>query len=85
MRIRTAVMLAVLLGVTGCAERPQLVMLNPRTGILVGCPVPDTLSGSGEFLVSRACLSACSAHGFRPVPGVQTKGSDDATPSVCLN
>jgi hypothetical protein len=85
MKIRAGIVLAALLGVTGCAERPQLVMLNPRTGALVGCPVPDMLSGSGQFLVSRACLSACSAHGFRPVPGAETKGSDDETPSVCLN
>ncbi len=85
MRIGAAIALMALLGVTSCAERPQMVMLNPRTGVLVGCPVPDTLSGSGEFLISRACLSACSAHGFRPVPGAETKGSGDATPSVCLN
>ena len=61
MRMRAAFLLSVTLGLSACAERPQLVMINPHTGIQVGCPVPDTLAGSGEFLISRACLSACSA------------------------
>ena len=77
------VLLAVVLA--GCAPRPQLVMMNPRTGATVGCPKPDLLAGSGEFLVSRACYSACRAHGFRPVPGVQGESSDDDTPAACLN
>ena len=85
MRMRAAFLLSVTLGLSACAERPQLVMINPHTGIQVGCPVPDTLAGSGEFLISRACLSACSAHGFRPVLGAEVKGSGDATPAPCLN
>jgi hypothetical protein len=86
MRLRAATALvAAMLGLAACAERPQLVMINPHTGATVGCPVPDTLAGSGEFLVSRACLSACSAHGFHPMLGVESKGSGDTTPEACLN
>jgi hypothetical protein len=77
--------LAVLLGLSACATRPQLVMINPRTGVTVDCPVPDRLAGSGEFLISRACLSACAAHGFHPVLGLEGKGAGDATPEPCLN
>jgi hypothetical protein len=69
----------------GCASRPQLVMVNPGTGAMVDCQMPDPLADSGGFLVSRACLSACQAHGFRPVPGVQGKGSNADTPKVCDN
>jgi hypothetical protein len=87
---RIGAILTALLTLTGCAEHPQLVMVNPRTGASVDCPVPDTLAGSGEFLISRACLSACVAHGFRPVPGphgpqTQMGRSTDETPSVCLD
>jgi hypothetical protein len=60
-------------------------MINPRTGITVDCPVPDRLAGSGEFLISRACLSACAAHGFHPVLGLEGNGIGDATPEPCLN
>jgi hypothetical protein len=81
----TGAILAGLLGLAGCAAPPQLVMVNPHTGATVDCPVPDRLAGSGEFLVSRACLSACAAHGFHPVLGVEAKGSSDATPQLCLN
>ena len=85
MRARNAVILLPLAILAGCAQQhPQLVMMNPRTGVVVGCQVPDTLAGSGDYLISRACLSACAAHGFRPVPGVQTNGPDD-TPPPCLN
>ncbi len=69
----------------GCATQPQLVMLNPRTGATVDCNVPDVQGGSGEFLVSRACLSACQAHGFHPVPGVISKSSSSGTPQACLD
>jgi hypothetical protein len=72
-------------GLTGCVAHPQLVMMNPHTGQVVGCAVPDTMSGSGGFLVSRACLSACAAHGFRPVPGMQTQSYDNETPQACLD
>jgi hypothetical protein len=85
MRRRAATILAGLLGLAACAARPQLVMINPHTGATVDCPVPDRLAGSGEFLISRACLSACAAHGFHPVLGLEGKGSGDATPELCLN
>jgi hypothetical protein len=78
--------LLLLLILAGCATpQPQLVMLNPRTGTTVGCALPDLRGNSGEFLVSRACLSACQAHGFRPVPGVLSKSSNGGTPQVCLD
>jgi hypothetical protein len=79
------IILAGMLGVASCAARPQLVMVNPHTGATVDCPVPDRLASSGEYLVSRACFSACSAHGFHPVPGLEGKGSGDSTPQLCLN
>jgi hypothetical protein len=69
----------------GCATQPQLVMLNPRTGATVDCEVPDPRASSGEFLVSRACLSACQAHGFRAVPGALSKSSSEGTPQACLD
>jgi hypothetical protein len=77
--------LMVLLCLAGCASRPQLVMLNPRTGVTVGCESPDPLAGSGEYLVSRACLSACQAHGFRPVPGAKATGGGGGMPQACLD
>ena len=82
--VRAAALL-LLLATAGCASRPQLVMINPRTGASVDCQLPDAMAGSGGFLVSRACLSACAAHGFHPVLGVEGKGSGDATPQLCLN
>ena len=81
-------MRAALLGLlllAGCATAPKLVMVNPRSGVAVDCEVPDARSSSGAFLASRACLSACQAHGFRPVPGVQATGSDEGVPTACLN
>ena len=73
------------LALTGCASAPKLVMVNPRSGATVDCDVPDVRSNSADYLVSRACLSACQAHGFRPVPGVQATGSRDEVPTACLN
>ncbi len=83
--MRARVCLAVLLSLAGCAARPQLVMLNPQTGATVGCRVPELNQGSGAFLVSRECLSACQAHGFRPVPGVKAGHGGDDVPQVCLD
>ena len=82
MRMSLVLALALL---SGCATRPQLVMLNPHTGAVVDCEAPDLQASSGDYLVSRACLSACQAHGFRPVPGIRSKSSSDGTPSACLN
>ena len=61
------------LAAAGCADRPQLVMINPRTGAAVDCQV------------SRACLSACQAHGFRAVPGIQADRGGGGVPSECTN
>lgn len=77
--------LLVVLVLAGCAQRPKLVMVNPRNGATVDCEVPDSRSSSADFLVSRACLSACQAHGFRPVPGVQATGSGSEIPKACTN
>ena len=77
--------LVLLLAVAGCASQPKLVMVNPRTGDTVGCRAPDPSGSSGAYLVSRACLSACQAHGFRPVPGVQSTGSGPDLPAACTN
>jgi hypothetical protein len=74
-----------LLVLAGCATQPQLVMMNPRTGAVVDCEVPDLQAGSGDFLVSRACLSACQAHGFRAVPGALSRSSNEGTPQACLD
>ena len=76
--------LLLLVALSGCASRPQLVMLNPRTGTQVDCEIPDPSTSSGEFLASRACLSACQAHGFRPVPGAKASGFNTGTPIPCL-
>ena len=78
---RTVLLLLVALG--GCASHPKLVMLNPRTGQQVNCEMPDSTMTSGEFLVSRACLSACQAHGFRPIPGAASSGINLGTPIPC--
>ncbi len=78
-----AVLLA--LAAAGCASRPQLVMINPRTGAAVDCQFPDPRAGSGDFLVSRACLSACQAHGFRAMPGIEAARNGDGIPSECTN
>jgi hypothetical protein len=85
MKLRAGAALAGLLALAACAQKPLLVMVNPHTGATVDCPIPDRLAGSGEFLVSRACLSACSAHGFHPVLGPEVKGPGDTTPEPCLN
>ena len=86
MRLRTGAALAGLLTLAGCAQQqPLLVMMNPQTGTTVDCPLPDRMSGSGQFLVSRACLSACSVHGFRPMLGAEVMGLGDTTPEACLN
>ncbi len=79
-----AVLLALLM-LSGCTTGPRLVMVNPRNGVTVDCDVPDARAGSGDYLVSRACLSACQAHGFRPVPGVQATGASDGVPTPCMN
>ncbi len=81
--MRRALLLA--LGLAGCAGQPKLVMVNPHTGATVGCQPPDPNAGSGGFLISRACLSACQAHGFRPVPGMQSTGPWPELPSACTN
>ena len=75
----------ILLALAGCAQSPQMVMLNPRTGATVGCQVPDISAAPGDFLVSRACLSACEAHGFRPVPGARSNESGSEIPDACSN
>ena len=77
--------LLALLVLAGCAARPKLVMVNPKNGATVDCDVPDAQSSSGDYLVSRACFSACQAHGFRPMPGVQGSSSADGIPSPCTN
>jgi hypothetical protein len=77
--------LLVLLALAGCANQTKLVMVNPRTGATVGCQPPDARADSGAFLVSRACLSACQAHGFRPLPGVQATGGGPDMPIPCTN
>ena len=77
--------LLVLLMLSGCATQPTLVMVNPHNGATVDCDVPLPDASSGDYLVSRACLSACQAHGFRPVPGVQAPSSPDGIPTQCMN
>ncbi len=74
-----------LLALAGCANRPQLVMINPQTGAAVDCQLPDARAGSGGFLVSRACLSACQAHGFRATPGIQPAHYGNDIPMACTN
>ena len=77
--------LLLLLALSGCAAHPQLVMLNPRTGARVDCEVPDPRNGSAGFLASRACLSACQAHGFRAVPNAAAGPGAGGTPAPCLD
>jgi hypothetical protein len=74
-----------LLALAGCATTPMLVMVNPRSGVTVDCNLPDPQANSGDYLVSRACLSACQAHGFRPVPGVVAPASSGDIPAECMN
>lgn len=81
--VKAAALLALLV-LAACASRPQMAMLNRRTGAVVDCALPDPEAGSGEFLVSRACLSACLAHGFRPVPGLLDRDGGLDTPAICL-
>jgi hypothetical protein len=79
------VALLCLLVLSGCAQSPQLAMLNPRTGARVDCEVPNVSANAADFLISRACLSACEAHGFRPMPGVQVPSAGSDIPAVCSN
>ncbi len=81
--MRAALLVVLLLA--GCATQPKLVMVNPRSGAVVDCDVPLASASSADFLVSRACLSACQAHGFRPVPNMQAPGSSTEIPTACLN
>ena len=77
-----------LLALSGCAHYPQLVLLNPRTGATVDCQVPDQTARPGDYLVARACMSACEAHGFHPVPGMPAGSNSSAgtdIPSQCSN
>ncbi len=75
--------LLLLLALSGCARYPQLVMLNPRTGATVDCQLPDPGGSPGDYLVSHACISACEAHGFRPVPGMQAAPGEQGIPDQC--
>ena len=68
-----------------CSAGPQLVMVNPATGATVGCAIPDFSADSGQFLVSRECISACQAHGFRPDPTGRSGAGDSAVPQACQN
>ena len=78
-------LLATCLALSACAAYPQFVMLNPRTGATVECQQPDMAAGPADFLVSRACLSACQAHGFRPVPGMPARPGNADIPDQCSN
>jgi hypothetical protein len=80
-----AIILPAVLTLGGCARPPQLVMVNPHTGATVDCEAPRPGASSGEFLISRACLSACGAHGFQLLPGVQAKDSGGDFPRACEN
>ena len=82
--MRAALLLALLL-LPACTAYPQLVMLNPRTGATVDCQLPDPTATPADFLVSRACLSACAARGFRPVPGMPAPPAEPSIPDQCLN
>ena len=75
--------LLLLLALSGCEAYPQMVMLNPRTGATVDCQQPDPTATPGDYLVSRACLSACEAHGFHPVPGIQAPSGEPSIPEPC--
>ena len=82
--MRAAFLLACLT-LSACASSPQFVMLNPRTGATVECQQPDMAANPADFLVSRACLSACEAHGFRPVPGMPAPPGGASIPDQCSN
>lgn len=76
--------LFLMLTLSACAaKQPQLVMLNPQTGVTANCPVPSPNAGSGNFLVSAACLSACRHHGFHPTTNMHDASVDAAIPAVC--
>jgi hypothetical protein len=75
----------VLLLLASCAGGPRIVMVNRQTGATVTCGYPDTQGSSGDFLVSRACLSACQAHGFRVAPEATASSSSDDVPAACSN
>ena len=88
MRVRTVTRVflsLVLLLPAACASCPRLVMVNPATQTTVDCPMPDFSADSGGFLVSRECVAACQAHGFRPQPGATPVASDSAIPPACEN
>jgi hypothetical protein len=85
MRTRTLVAFGLGLALGSCAGGPKMVMVNPRSGATVDCQVPDSAGSSADYLVSRMCLSACQAHGFRPMPGVQPQGGGADVPQQCLN
>ena len=84
-KLLLAGLLLTCLGLSACAAYPQFVMLNPRTGATVECQQPDMTASPGNFLVSRACLSACAAHGFRPVPGMPAPAGSADIPDQCSN
>ncbi|WP_158746416.1 hypothetical protein [Acidisphaera sp. L21] len=77
--------LCIVLTLGGCASGPKMVMVNPHSGATVDCELPDSGGSSADYLVSRMCLSACQAHGFRPMPGVQALGNGADVPQPCLN
>ena len=83
--MRRALLGWLLLLPSACASGPELVMVNPATGAMVGCEAPDFSAESGPFLVSRECISACQAHGFRPDPTAQPIESDSGVPQACRN
>ena len=68
---------------SACASGPRMVMVNPTTRATVDCPVPDFSADSGGFLVSRECVAACQAHGFRPQPEAIRVASDSTIPQAC--
>ena len=84
MRARVAVG-CLLLSLAGCQSYPQLVMVNRQTGATVDCQVPDLNAPPAAFLVSRACLSACEAHGFRAIPNVPAPAGPPDIPTACSN
>ncbi len=85
MRAGDLFLLCTMLALAGCATSPMMVMVNPRSGVTVDCGLPNVEASSGDYLVSRACLSACQAHGFRPVPGLTAPGSSGDIPAECMN
>ncbi len=83
--MRRVVLTLVLLVPAACTGGPQLVMVNPATRAIVDCPMPDFSADSGGFLVSRECVAACQAHGFRPQPDATPVASDSTIPQACEN